>query len=252
MDDQKQWWTPVWTGLVMDKHSVHLKKMGNAVWLYLYLLLHANRTTGFLKRKSRTISGDMGIKERTVRKWRSVLRRHGYIITRQASTYLNIEITKWRGMNGRQKTAIQGDINSPVRVAKACRSEESFEGRNHSHLSGEISQAVCPNDISIKRDILKTDIDKRNHSMSGHRTFKDFRPGDKQELLALDLADTLNDRDNLPLYLSYAKRYPEQLLRRVLGEVKEVPLKKIKKSRGALFNHLVQKYAQQASNNSRD
>jgi Helix-turn-helix domain len=252
MADQKEWWAPVWRGLVMDEQAVHFKKMGTAVWLYLYFLLHADRAAGFLKRKSRTISRDMGIKERTVRKWRSTLRRQGYIKTRQSSTYLNIEITKWKGVNRRQGCVTQGGPDEPVRAARSCQSEKVPEGRNHSHLSGEFTQTTSPNDISIKIDILNNDIDKGSHSISGHRAFKDFRPRNKHELLALDLADALHDRDNLPLYLSYAKRYPEQLLRSVLGEVKEIPIKKIKKSRGALFNHLVQKYAKQTDNNPRD
>ena len=34
------------------------------------------------------------------------------------------------------------------------------------------------------------------------------------------------------------------LLRQTLGEVMEIPQERIKKSRAALFNHLIQKYAQ--------
>lgn len=79
--------------------------------------------------------------------------------------------------------------------------------------------------------------------------FKGFRPKTSEELLALDLAEALNDRGNLTLYLSYAKKYPESFLRSVLGEVKEIPYGRVKKSRAALFNHLVQKYAQRTNKN---
>jgi len=70
-----------------------------------------------------------------------------------------------------------------------------------------------------------------------------FKPKTREELLALDLADALNDTKSLSIYLSYARRYPESLLRRALGEVKEVPLEQIKKSRAALFNYIIHKYA---------
>ena len=71
-----------------------------------------------------------------------------------------------------------------------------------------------------------------------------FKPKTREELLALDIADALNDRKGLATYISYAIRFPESLLRRALGEVKEVPLERIKKSRAALFNHIIHRYAQ--------
>ena len=79
----------------------------------------------------------------------------------------------------------------------------------------------------------------------------EFRPGTRLELLALDLATALNDRKSLPVYLSYARKYPESFLRRILGEVKEIPAGKIKKSRAALFGYLVKKYAQESNQNHR-
>lgn len=54
-DRPKQWWAPVWTGLVMDAEGKHYQRMKNALWLYLYFLLTANRKTGWLVRKTGTI-----------------------------------------------------------------------------------------------------------------------------------------------------------------------------------------------------
>jgi hypothetical protein len=76
------------------------------------------------------------------------------------------------------------------------------------------------------------------------KEFSDFITKTREELLAVDLATILNDRKGLALYLSYAKRFPESVIRRALGLVKEIPSEKIRKSRAALFNHLIQKYAQ--------
>ena len=83
-------------------------------------------------------------------------------------------------------------------------------------------------------------------------TFKKFKPETREQLLAIDLATALDDQDGFPLYLSYARKYPESLLRRVLGDVKEIPINKIKKTRGALFNYLIQKHVQKTSHHHRD
>ena len=77
---------------------------------------------------------------------------------------------------------------------------------------------------------------------------KEFTPKTREELLALDLADALNDRKGLAMYLSYSRRFPESLLRKALGEAKEMPEEQIRKSRAALFNHLVRKYVKDYKN----
>lgn len=76
---------------------------------------------------------------------------------------------------------------------------------------------------------------------------KKFQPETREELLALDLAEALEDRKSLPLYLYYAKKYPENFLRRILGAVKEIPDDKIRKSRGAFFNYLIKKHAEKTT-----
>lgn len=64
----------------------------------------------------------------------------------------------------------------------------------------------------------------------------------KEELLARDLAAGLDDEANLRFYFSVCRKYPGGFLRKIYGQVKEIPLNKIKKSRGALFNYLIQKH----------
>ena len=103
------------------------------------------------------------------------------------------------------------------------------------------------NDNTIKRIINNSDIGFK-YSNSPYRN---FQPKTREELLALDLATALNDLKALPLYISYSKKYPEHLLRRIASEVKDIPDNKIKKGRGALFNHIVQKYGQKKSDHSR-
>jgi biotin operon repressor len=94
------------------------------------------------------------------------------------------------------------------------------------------------NDNNITRNINNIDNDYKK--ISEHK--KEFIPSTREELLASDLADALNDHKSLALYISYARRFSESLLRQTLGEVREIPEEQIRKSRAALFNHLIRKY----------
>ena len=94
------------------------------------------------------------------------------------------------------------------------------------------------NDNKITRNI--NDIDNEDKKMIEHK--REFIPSTREELLALDLADALNDHKGLSLYISYARRFPESLLRQTLGEVNEIPIEQIRKSRAALFNYLISKH----------
>jgi DNA-binding transcriptional MocR family regulator len=82
---------------------------------------------------------------------------------------------------------------------------------------------------------------------------KEGNPKTREECLAWDLAEALYDKRSLGVYLAYAKKYPEQLLRTVLSEVKEMALDdQIKKSRAALFTHILKKHVQETTNNTGD
>lgn len=70
-----------------------------------------------------------------------------------------------------------------------------------------------------------------------------FHVTTRQELLANDIADILNDHEHHKTYLSFANKYPEVFLRKILSEVKQIPERKIRKSRKALFMYLVNYYA---------
>jgi len=95
-----------------------------------------------------------------------------------------------------------------------------------------------------------------NNNVNGDKKFnfqffKGFKPRTRKELLALDLARGLNDIKSLPFYLSLAGQFPESLLSKLLGEVKEIPKSKIKKNRAALFTHLIKQYASKRNQNNR-
>ena len=74
-------------------------------------------------------------------------------------------------------------------------------------------------------------------------TNKASQPRSREEALAMEIAHAFHDMDGIALYVDYCRRYPEPIIRRAYGEVKELPDSAIRRSRGALFNYLVQKYA---------
>lgn len=72
----------------------------------------------------------------------------------------------------------------------------------------------------------------------------------KEEKLAREIADALNDPDSIALFTGYAEKYAEAHLRRILQRVLSIPQEQIRKTRGALFTYLVnQNYGK---GNSRD
>lgn len=97
------WWIHLWAGLVRDPTAKHHRTMGNAIWLYLYLLISANRNDGVVLRRLETISEQTGFSQRTVARWLQELREKGYITSTSNGRSLRILITKWRPIKGPRK-----------------------------------------------------------------------------------------------------------------------------------------------------
>lgn len=72
-------------------------------------------------------------------------------------------------------------------------------------------------------------------------------PKTPQQQLAQDIALILGDTQNLLLYETYTRKYPEAWLRLLLAEVRSVPEHRIKKSRAAFFHYLIKRYGTHAS-----
>ncbi len=121
------------------------------------------------------------------------------------------------------------------------------DNRNESkNINNIVRNDTNDNDIDNGNDNIKDindidSIDNDNESNSFTLT--------KEEILAEDLAAGLDDKPNFAFYLSAARKYPEDFLRKICSQVKEIPSGKIKKSKGALFNYLVHKYAKRGENN---
>jgi hypothetical protein len=251
MEQQKQWWVPVWTGLVLDSRGRHCHKMKTALWLHLYFLLNADRRTGCLKRKIKTICEDTGIRPGTVIRWLSILRKGGYIVTRSTGRCLEVKITKWRAADG-WKLEGQTIKNFNPRPPRIEISRREIQAQNSSFLKGKKHQKPEANERTINRYLLTKDIDQKKILGSASETIKRLDLKTREELLAWDLAKALNDLPGFPLYLSCAKKFPEPFLRRILAKVKEVPPRKIRKSQGALFNYLIQKHAPKTAHHPGD
>lgn len=103
---EKTWWGQLHRGLVVDSEAKHYRRMRSALWLFAYLLIHANRQDGTLRRKYQTIARDMGLSESTVRRWMSALKRHGYIKVTQTGHAQLIHIERWKSASA-GKTALK-------------------------------------------------------------------------------------------------------------------------------------------------
>ena len=90
------WWTHLRRGLIIEPSAKHHKQMKQAVWLYLYFLLNADGRTGILFRRLSTITKDMGIPKRTIRRWLSILRRYKYVSAEYNGHFWQIAVNKWR------------------------------------------------------------------------------------------------------------------------------------------------------------
>jgi len=89
------WFARIREGLFRDPSGKHRRRMGEAVWLYLYLHMCADLETGQLLRRYKTIADETGIPESSAKKMMLKLKRDGYIKTSRLSRGLVIQITKW-------------------------------------------------------------------------------------------------------------------------------------------------------------
>ena len=231
--------------LVMDVEARHYYRMKNAVWLFLYLFFNADRKSGSLLRKVETISSETGIKRDTIIRWLDVLRKHSYIATRNTGRGLFIQIRQWENPS----PGVGNRTQQKQEKSNWCSEKYPSTGMVHFSQNELKSNKIPANpiDISIINNKYNIDIDKNGSPDLPLKRTTHFKPRNKQQLLACDLARELNDRQGLPFYLSCTKKYPEPLIRKILGLVKEVPSAKITKSRAALFNHMIQQYEQEDS-----
>jgi hypothetical protein len=87
---------PIRRGLVADPKATHYRRMRQAVWLYLYLLLAANPETGRRLLALPLVARDMGLSEGTIRSWLGHLRKAGYVRVERVAGNTRVTIHRWR------------------------------------------------------------------------------------------------------------------------------------------------------------
>lgn len=155
-----------------------------------------------------------------------------------ASVLLPLKALEGNGLIGIERHGKRNRVYHLLKVK--CKPEAT----DVSTIGNSCAPPVNTNNTDLTRIINNTD--------TGDKIFQEkkeeWKPQTREELLVIDIAQALEDQKNLAFYLAYTQRFPESLLRRALGEAKEVPAEMIRKSRAALFNHLVHKYGQDYQN----
>lgn len=215
-------WAPVRRGLVVDPEGKHLRRLGRGLGLYLYCLQSVDWQSGIFARKVETIASQMGFPERTIRRWMGRLVAEGYIAIRKNGRALVITVLRWTPI--RPRLATQTGQSWPVRPDRFDR-DQIRDAQKSKQPCGEI------------------DAPERPINISSTKSFNPDSSDDRLELLARDLADGLEDLDHTDRYRKLARLYPEDMLRRCLGEARAVPAHRVRKSRVAIFLHHLKRYA---------
>lgn len=210
----------------IDKTILNLygsKLRPSAIAVYNVLAYFSNSKTQLCFPSQKAVAELVGLSRRTVTRKLKVLKKLGLI-----------KIEKKRGR------CIYHLLKAPVtKKAQVC------DKKDIQDVTKENTNKNYINRINNKN------VDKKFINPN-FKSVKRRKPKTREELLALDIAKGLNDYDSLSIYLSYAKKYPESLLRKLLGEIKEVPEEKIRKGRAAFFNYLIKIYAKKTFKNYRD
>ena len=252
-NQQRQWWTPVWKGLVLDPDAKHYRRLKSAVWLYLYFLLSANRATGTLMRKTRTISKDMGLSRDNVIRWMNRLRREGYIDTLSTGRYLTIRVNRWKVLVPKKHAETQPQMleMSNSRVWKNPTPVRPRAAPIPDYFDPKTADSGPPNKKKTNKLLKNETYSMHQLAMYGpdERAFKSIGSCAHEELLAWELARALDDPAHIALYRSYCQHYPEGLLQRALSEVQRAGAASITKGRAQLFTNLLQQHAQGTTEN---
>lgn len=103
-DKARTWWAPVWRGLVVDSEAKHYHRMGIALWLYLYLVIHADRATGRVPLRLATVAKQTAIPRRSLERWLSRLRQADYLRLEERGQRVSGVILRWKSILAHRQT----------------------------------------------------------------------------------------------------------------------------------------------------
>ncbi len=141
MTGDSRFYFPVFDGLIAKKH---VRAMGPAIWLYLYLLSRAwvAREGGLLDYSHLDAAVQLGRTDRTIKSWFSTLQKYG-MITRRARyrDHLSVQIQKWHTVEEWLDDRRDGNNGHTVKLSSypALRSEERSEARSEETFTYIIS-----------------------------------------------------------------------------------------------------------------
>ncbi len=198
---------------VIQDHASDVGAMGIAVYNVLASMAASNQECF---PSQQYIADCLGYSRATINKAIKALVQHGLIGVDKRSRYHCVyRLLKVRCRAGETEVLTRGNRDVPL------------VDTNKNQLT-----KINNNIVGVK---------KISNSNSTENT--DPLPDTREGLLAFDIATGLEDFRNLSRYRSLAERYPEHLLRRTLSESKVIPDAAIRKSRAALFYHLLKNYA---------
>lgn len=91
---------PLYKGLPADPAAKHIKRLGPAVWLLMYLIASAHVKTGKLVTTFSSIATQMGISEATVCSWLGHLRKWQYVSIQKEGQEVRFRIARWKTFPG--------------------------------------------------------------------------------------------------------------------------------------------------------
>lgn len=137
----------------------HYERMGAAVWLYGWLVLrqtHQSGSVGWVLGGApisyREIEQETGFNRRTLERWMTALRRHGYIETEAAPAGVIVRITKAKkfpqgGRNSAEgvRKVAEGSPHNLQESTRKCEShQEITDGIRSSSIVGSQERTVTP------------------------------------------------------------------------------------------------------------
>jgi len=135
----------VWSGLLAPEHR---KRMGSAIWVYLWCLRRTTRekdglglVLGGSRIKQSRIARELGVTERTIGTDLARLRKHGYLQIRRIPYGLVITVFKSKRKLKRSEENFRSQIGRNLPNTDE-RSEETFRSRSEGIFRNNIEEAV--------------------------------------------------------------------------------------------------------------
>jgi hypothetical protein len=134
---------PFFRKIVSEPQAKHYRRMRNAIWLYLYLMICANPKTGKLTACVSDIAESMGHSEATISSWLGHLRKWHYVSLEKQKKSLHLKISQWKDI-----------FDVPQRVTLS-QSDEPIKGRKKSLPKAPAKDVLPPEPVKMAQQIAE-------------------------------------------------------------------------------------------------